>query len=67
LRTSSRPTKGGPFGDLRATRCKNYVMHPTVTVDISRVDNPGILFERQVFGVRFDELDPIHPSEHRKN
>src|SRR5215211_5373947 len=28
----------------------------TVTVDVSREDNPGIVVERQVFGVAFDEL-----------
>ena len=45
---------------------KNGECH-TVTVDISREDNPGILLERQVFGVRFDELEPVNASEHRKN
>jgi hypothetical protein len=30
----------------------------TVTVDVSRDDNPGLLFERQVFGVEFNELEP---------
>jgi hypothetical protein len=39
----------------------------TVTVDVSRVDNPGILLERHVFGVRFDELEAVNPLENRKN
>ncbi len=39
----------------------------TATVDVSREDNPGVLFERQVFGVEFDELEPVNPSENRKN
>jgi hypothetical protein len=39
----------------------------TVTVDVSRDDNPGLLFERQVFGVEFDELEPVNPPENLKN
>ncbi len=33
----------------------------TVTVEVSRDDNPGLLFERQVFEVEFDELEPVNP------
>jgi hypothetical protein len=36
----------------------------TVTVDVSRDDNPSLLFEREVFGVEFDELEVL---ENRKN
>jgi Ser-tRNA(Ala) deacylase AlaX len=39
----------------------------SVTVDLSRDDNPSLLFEREVFGVEFDELEPINPSENLKN
>ena len=39
----------------------------TATVDVSRDDNPNLLFERQVFGVEFDELEPLYPSENLKN
>jgi hypothetical protein len=39
----------------------------TVTVDVSRDDNPGLLLEREVFGVEFDELEPVNPSENLKN
>jgi hypothetical protein len=39
----------------------------TVTVDVSRDDNPGLLMEREVFGVEFDELEPVNPSENLKN
>jgi hypothetical protein len=39
----------------------------SVTVDISRQDNPGILFEREVFGVRFDELEPINTLKRQQN
>jgi hypothetical protein len=39
----------------------------SVTVDLSRDDNPRLLFEREVFGVEFDELEPINPSENLKN
>jgi hypothetical protein len=39
----------------------------TVTVDVSRDDNPRVLFERQVFGVRFDELELLNPLENLKN
>jgi hypothetical protein len=39
----------------------------TVTVDVSRDDNPELLFEREVFGVEFDELELINPSKNLKN
>jgi hypothetical protein len=39
----------------------------TVTVDVSREDNPGLFMEREVFGVEFDELEPVNPSENLKN
>ncbi len=39
----------------------------SVTVDVSREDNPNVLFDRQVFGVEFDELEPVNPSETLKN
>ena len=39
----------------------------TATVDVSRDDNPSLLFERQVFGVEFDELEPVNPLENLKN
>jgi hypothetical protein len=39
----------------------------TATVGVSREDNPGVLFERQVFGVEFDELEPVNPLENLKN
>jgi hypothetical protein len=35
----------------------------TVTVDVSRDDNPSLLFERQVFGVEFDELEALENSK----
>jgi hypothetical protein len=39
----------------------------TVTVEVSRDENPELLFERQVFGVEFDELEPVNPLENLKN
>jgi hypothetical protein len=30
----------------------------SATVEVSYDDNPGLLFERRVFGVKFDELEP---------
>jgi hypothetical protein len=45
---------------------KNGDCH-TATVEVSRDDNPGLRFERQVFGVEFDELEPINPLENLKN
>jgi hypothetical protein len=39
----------------------------TVTVDISREDNPGILVEREVFGVKFDDLEKVNPTKNQKN
>jgi hypothetical protein len=39
----------------------------TATVDVSRDDNPSLLFERQVFGVEFNELEPVNPLENLKN
>jgi hypothetical protein len=39
----------------------------TVTVEVSREDNPGILFEREVFGVEFDELEVVTTPEDWKN
>jgi hypothetical protein len=39
----------------------------TATVEVARDDNPGLLFERQVFGVEFDELEPVNPLENLKN
>ena len=38
----------------------------TATVDVSRDDNPSLLFERQVFGVEFHELEPVTPLENLK-
>jgi hypothetical protein len=32
----------------------------TATVDVSRDDNPSLLVEREVFGVEFDELEPVN-------
>jgi hypothetical protein len=39
----------------------------TVTVEVSRDENPELLFEREVFGVEFDELEAVATSENRKN
>jgi hypothetical protein len=39
----------------------------TVTVEVSRDENPELLFEREVFGVEFDELEPVNPLENLKN
>jgi hypothetical protein len=39
----------------------------TVTVEVSRDENPELLFERDVFGVEFDELEPVNPQENLKN
>jgi hypothetical protein len=39
----------------------------TVTVEVSRDENPELLFEREVFGVEFDELEPVSPLENLKN
>jgi hypothetical protein len=39
----------------------------TVTVEVSRDENPELLFEREVFGVEFDELEPVNPQENLKN
>jgi hypothetical protein len=39
----------------------------TATVEVSRDDNPSLLYERQVFGVEFDELEPVNPPENLKN
>ena len=37
----------------------------SVIVDVSRDDNPHLLFERQVFGVRFEELEPIKTTKRK--
>jgi hypothetical protein len=39
----------------------------TVTVEVSQDNNPSLLYERQVFGVEFDELEPVTPLENLKN
>jgi hypothetical protein len=31
----------------------------TITIDISRNDNNNLLFERQVFGVEFEDLEVV--------
>jgi hypothetical protein len=45
---------------------KNGVCN-TVTVDISSEDNNFLLFERQVFGVKFEELEEVNTADSHKN